>query len=124
MITASLVGPISAGDSGQPVRRCLVLAVRRSKTRRLAAPRQRRLQFSQGRDRGQKTEIGPAMMFDEVLRGLKISAVSGQGSGEGSFLVSRKARRFFSHSFGAHFAEVTWQPDIARLRVVPRRFGI
>ena len=56
------------------------------------------------------------MIFDEVLRGLKISAVSGQGSGEGSFGAQGKPK-FSSHSFGAHFAEVTWQPDIARLRV-------
>jgi xanthine dehydrogenase YagR molybdenum-binding subunit len=26
-------------------------------------------------------------------------------------------RKFSTHSFGYHFVEVTWQPEIARLRV-------
>ena len=56
------------------------------------------------------------MAFDEVLRTLKIGKVSGQGSGEGSFGAEGKPK-FSSHSFGAHFVEVTWQPEILRLRV-------
>jgi xanthine dehydrogenase YagR molybdenum-binding subunit len=51
-----------------------------------------------------------------VLRALKIKSISGQGSGEGTFGVEGKPK-FSSHSFGAHFVEVAWQPEIARLRV-------
>ena len=28
-----------------------------------------------------------------------------------------KAKQYSLHSYGAHFAEVEWEPDIARLRV-------
>jgi len=63
-----------------------------------------------------KTAIGARWHFDEVLRALKIKTVSGEGSGEGTFGVEGKPK-FSSHSFGAHFVEVSWQPEIARLRV-------
>src|ERR1700733_4917867 len=55
------------------------------------------------------------MAFVEVLRALKVASVSGQGTGRGSFGEAKP--KFSSHSFGAHFVEVTWQPEIARLRV-------
>src|SRR5438477_174265 len=39
----------------------------------------------------------------------------GSGSGEATF--GEKKPKFSTHSFGCHFVEVTWQPEIARLRV-------
>ena len=113
MLTASLVGPISAAiaAAGEAL---LGLAVAGQNTP-FSGAKAKELQFSQGRIEA-KNGNRPTMIFDEVLRGLKISAVSGQGSGEGSFGAQGKPK-FSSHSFGAHFAEVTWQPDIARLRV-------
>jgi xanthine dehydrogenase YagR molybdenum-binding subunit len=32
-------------------------------------------------------------------------------------MFGQKNPKFSTHSFGCHFAEVTWQPEIARLRV-------
>jgi xanthine dehydrogenase YagR molybdenum-binding subunit len=60
-------------------------------------------------------EKGPemALPFEEILTKNNIRAVSGLGKSEGSF----GAGKFSKHSFGAQFAEVTWQPEIARLRV-------
>ena len=55
------------------------------------------------------------MPFDAALRALNIAAISGQGARQGSFGEERP--KLSSHSFGAHFVEVTWQPEIARLRV-------
>jgi xanthine dehydrogenase YagR molybdenum-binding subunit len=57
-----------------------------------------------------------AMSFDAVLKALKIASVPGRGSGEATFMAPGKPK-FSKHSFGAHFVEVTWQPEIARLRV-------
>jgi xanthine dehydrogenase YagR molybdenum-binding subunit len=113
MLTASLVAPISAAiaAAGEAL---LGLAVAGQNTP-FSGAKAKELQFSQGRIEA-KNGNRPTMIFDEVLRGLRISAVSGQGSGEGSFGAQGKPK-FSSHSFGAHFAEVTWQPDIARLRV-------
>ncbi|HYZ63190.1 MAG TPA: xanthine dehydrogenase family protein molybdopterin-binding subunit [Acetobacteraceae bacterium] len=57
-----------------------------------------------------------AMAFDVVLKALKLPSVTGLGSGTATFLSAEKPT-VSRHSFGAHFVEVTWQPEIARLRV-------
>jgi xanthine dehydrogenase YagR molybdenum-binding subunit len=56
--------------------------------------------------------------FAELLRKGNIRSVSGHGQSEGTFgpLLAGTAK-ISTHSFGAHFVEVTWQPEIARLRV-------
>jgi len=54
------------------------------------------------------------MPFEEILKRSNLRAASGLGMSEGSF--GGKAK-YSKHSFGAQFAEVTWQPEIARLRV-------
>jgi xanthine dehydrogenase YagR molybdenum-binding subunit len=52
--------------------------------------------------------------FGDVLREANLRAVSGTGSSPGT---REKNPKFSMHAFGAHFVEVTWQPEIARLRV-------
>ncbi|HEY2102681.1 MAG TPA: xanthine dehydrogenase family protein molybdopterin-binding subunit [Chthoniobacterales bacterium] len=60
---------------------------------------------------------GPAggVPFADVLRRANIRLVSGSGKSEATF--GNPKPKFSSHSFGCHFVEVTWQPEIARLRV-------
>jgi xanthine dehydrogenase YagR molybdenum-binding subunit len=60
---------------------------------------------------------GPAkgVPFADVLRRANLRLVTGNGKGEGTF--GNPKPKFSTHSFGAHFVEVTWQPEIARLRV-------
>jgi xanthine dehydrogenase YagR molybdenum-binding subunit len=53
--------------------------------------------------------------FDQLLRHANLRLVSGSGKSEGSF--GNPKPKFSTHSFGCHFVEVTWQPEIARLRV-------
>jgi xanthine dehydrogenase YagR molybdenum-binding subunit len=52
--------------------------------------------------------------FGQVLRDAKLRAVSGTAS---SAATREKKPRLSMHSYGAQFVEVTWQPEIARLRV-------
>ncbi|MEY2506615.1 MAG: xanthine dehydrogenase YagR molybdenum-binding subunit [Verrucomicrobiota bacterium] len=54
--------------------------------------------------------------FAEVLKRANLRLVSGSGRSEGLF-GSKEKPKFSMHSFGCHFVEVTWQPEIARLRV-------
>lgn len=54
--------------------------------------------------------------FEEVLRLANLSSISATGRTFPSF-EDPKAKEYSMHSFGAHFAEVEWEPDIARLRV-------
>ena len=60
---------------------------------------------------------GPAagIPFVDVLRRANVRFVTGSGKSEGTF--DQKKPKFSTHSFGCHFVEVTWQPQIARLRV-------
>jgi xanthine dehydrogenase YagR molybdenum-binding subunit len=53
--------------------------------------------------------------FGEVLRQANVRLVTGGGSSEQTAFTSNP--KFSMHSFGCHFVEVTWQPEIARLRV-------
>jgi xanthine dehydrogenase YagR molybdenum-binding subunit len=53
--------------------------------------------------------------FADVLRRANMRLVSGSGKSEATF--GNPKPKFSTHSFGCHFVEVTWQPEIARLRV-------
>ena len=53
--------------------------------------------------------------FADVLRRANLRLVSGSGRSEATF--GEKKPKFSTHSFGCHFVEVTWQPEIVRLRV-------
>lgn len=54
--------------------------------------------------------------FEEVLKLANLGGLTGNGKTNPSF-DDPKAKGYSLHSFGAHFAEVEWEPDIARLRV-------
>ncbi len=58
---------------------------------------------------------GPAagVPFGDLLRRANLRVVTGSGRGEEAF----SNPKFTTRSFGSHFVEVTWQPEIARLRV-------
>jgi xanthine dehydrogenase YagR molybdenum-binding subunit len=53
--------------------------------------------------------------FADLLRRANLRLVTGTGKSESTF--GNLKPKFSTHSFGCHFVEVTWQPEIARLRV-------
>jgi len=53
--------------------------------------------------------------FADVLRRANIRLASGNGKSATTF--GNPKPKFSTHSFGCHFVEVTWHPEIARLRV-------
>jgi xanthine dehydrogenase YagR molybdenum-binding subunit len=56
--------------------------------------------------------------FADLLKRAVLRTVSGSGRSEATFSMEGKPKSKFSlNSFGAHFVEITWQPEIARLRV-------
>ncbi len=55
-----------------------------------------------------------SMTISAVLKQARLKSVSGQGKSDA---VSDKKENLSFHSFGAQFIEVTWQPEIAQLRV-------
>jgi len=70
--------------------------------------------FTDGRVHLKDKAPATGVAFEEILTKNNIRA-SGQGRSEGTF--GNPNRKFSTHSFGAQFAEVTWQPETARLRV-------
>jgi len=59
--------------------------------------------------------VAKGVAFGDVLRRANVRLVTGSGSSEQTAFVPNP--KFSMHSFGCHFVEVTWQPEIARLRV-------
>src|SRR6266853_1568419 len=58
---------------------------------------------------------GRGVPFDDLLRRANARLVTGSGNSEMTAFAPNP--KFSKHSFGCHFVEVTWQPEIARLRV-------
>jgi xanthine dehydrogenase YagR molybdenum-binding subunit len=54
--------------------------------------------------------------FGQILRKAQLAAATGEGK-SGGLGSDTKARDYSTHSFGAQFVEVEWDPGIARLRV-------
>ncbi|MGC2618856.1 MAG: xanthine dehydrogenase family protein molybdopterin-binding subunit [Acidobacteriaceae bacterium] len=74
------------------------------------------LVFSNGRLTSKKNPAKPAVSFQEILTSANIHSALGQGKSISSF-EDPESQKFSQHSFGAHFAEVDWDPGIAHLRV-------
>jgi xanthine dehydrogenase YagR molybdenum-binding subunit len=66
-------------------------------------------------ERNSSPESG--LPYETLLTNANVSEASGSGKSEGTFLNPEASRKYSTHSFGAHFVEVTWDPGIARLRV-------
>ena len=71
------------------------------------------LKFENGRLFAKSDGPAAGVPFADVLRRANLRMVSGSGRGEAAF----SNEKFSTHSYGCHFVEVTWQPEIARLRV-------
>jgi len=77
------------------------------------------LVFSNGRIYRKDQSPADGVPYEQVLQAGNISSVSGSGSSQGDFtdILGITKPKLSSHSFGTQFVEVTWQPEIARLRV-------
>ncbi|MBC7998357.1 MAG: xanthine dehydrogenase family protein molybdopterin-binding subunit [Leptolyngbya sp.] len=72
------------------------------------------LQFTKGRIHKKGQDPSSGMPFSEMLNLANFRTVSGKGTSPSTF--AQKAKESM-HSYGAQFVEVTWQEEIARLRV-------
>ena len=55
--------------------------------------------------------------YETILTQANVNEATGNGKSEGTIFKPNATRKYSTHSFGAHFVEVTWDPGIARLRV-------
>jgi xanthine dehydrogenase YagR molybdenum-binding subunit len=75
------------------------------------------LEYTNGRVHTKGEPASSGIAFEDILGLGSVNAVSGAASSEGRGAFGTEKPKVSSHSFGAHFVEVTWQPEIARLRV-------
>jgi xanthine dehydrogenase YagR molybdenum-binding subunit len=113
MVTASVI-PAVLTAAGKAIDALFGIAVKTPGSK-LEGKKPTELTFQDGRV-GTKAGDGE-MPFPDALRQAKIRSVSGQGSSQGNFGDDDSKAEFSMHSFGAHFVEVVWQPEIVRLRV-------
>ena len=73
------------------------------------------LGFEGGRVFAKADGAAKGVPFGDLLKRANLRMVSGNGKSEATF--GDPKAKFSTHSFGAHFVEVTWQPEIVRLRV-------
>ncbi len=73
------------------------------------------LTFEDGRIFVKADGTAAAVPFADVLRRANLRLITGSGKSEATF--GNPKPKLSTHSFGCHFVEVTWQPEIARLRV-------
>jgi xanthine dehydrogenase YagR molybdenum-binding subunit len=73
------------------------------------------LAFEEGRVFVKADGGAKGVSFADLLKRANLGLVSGSGKSEPTF--GNPKPKFSTHSFGCHFVEVTWQPEIARLRV-------
>jgi xanthine dehydrogenase YagR molybdenum-binding subunit len=73
------------------------------------------LQLANGRV-SRKSNVASGVPLGDVLARANVRAAVGDGQSASTF-GGEESRKYSLHSFGAQFAEVTWQPETARLRV-------
>jgi xanthine dehydrogenase YagR molybdenum-binding subunit len=113
MVTASAV-PAVLEAVGKATESLLALASATPGSR-LAGRKASDLQFSGGRVHAKGEPAASGIAYEELLRMANLRLASGFGTSAGTFGGPKP--KLSSHSFGAQFVEVTWQAEIARLRV-------
>jgi xanthine dehydrogenase YagR molybdenum-binding subunit len=74
------------------------------------------LAFSAGKVHIKTQPASSGVPYEQLLKMAQIQAANGEGN-SGSIASDPKAHGYSTHSFGAQFVEVEWDPGIARLRV-------
>jgi xanthine dehydrogenase YagR molybdenum-binding subunit len=113
MVTGSVVPAVfAAGDNAIASLLAVATMTPGSPFENRAAPD---LAFEGGRVFVKADGVAKGVAFADVLKRANLRLVSGSGKSEATF--GNPQPKFSTHSFGCHFAEVTWQTEIARLRV-------
>jgi xanthine dehydrogenase YagR molybdenum-binding subunit len=113
MVTASVIPALSAA-SDQAISTLLFNATQATNSP-FAGKTFTELGLTNGRIHEKNSPPDNGIPYETVLKNANVSEASGNGKSEGTFL--KRSDSYSTHSFGAHFVEVTWDPGIARLRI-------
>jgi xanthine dehydrogenase YagR molybdenum-binding subunit len=112
LATASIVPAVFQASDGAVQK--LLLAISAAKDGKFSGKRPDELAFTEGRVHLKNQPASNGTPFGKLLQEAHVRMVSGSGKDAGSFGAKSDVS---THSFGAHFVEVTWDEAIARLRV-------
>jgi xanthine dehydrogenase YagR molybdenum-binding subunit len=114
MVTGSVLNAISNGaDNAIQKLQKLAAATEGSPYRDAEL---KNVSFSGGRIHGKDQSPESGLHFADVLKMARLNGLSAEGKTQASW-EDPKSKGFSLHSYGAQFAEVEWDPGIARLRV-------
>jgi xanthine dehydrogenase YagR molybdenum-binding subunit len=71
------------------------------------------LKFGQGRVYASDKSPGNGVRFEEILQANKLVGLDGQAKTD----ETDEQKKYSTHSFGAHFCEISFDPEVFRLRV-------
>jgi xanthine dehydrogenase YagR molybdenum-binding subunit len=111
--TASSIPPVL--EAIEKAQQTLYMVASKGKDPAFAGQKPEAMAFTNGCVHLKDKSPDSGVRFEQILQAGNIRAASGSGKSEGTF--GNPKREFSTHSFGAQFAEVTWQPETARIRV-------
>jgi xanthine dehydrogenase YagR molybdenum-binding subunit len=116
MLTASLIPAVMAAARDAQQKLVIVAAATPGLFKDAKASD---LSFSAGSVHHKDQPAASGTPFDKVIAAAKTSSVSGQGRSKGTIsdMIGTTKPSFSSQSYAAHFVEVTWEPETARLRL-------
>lgn len=115
-VTASIIPAVL--EATRAAVKSMLSTAAKGKDAPLAGKKPDELAFGAGRVhlKGRPPESG--VPFNQIIAGAGLSAISGaHNAAEGGFSGDPLKEKYSINSYGAHFVEVEWQPEIARLRV-------
>ena len=113
MVTGSVIPAVFAAADNAIA--SLLTTARRTPGSPFEKRKPEELKFEGGRVFVKGDGAAGGVPFADLLRRANLRLVTGSGKSEATF--GNPEPKFSTHSFGCHFVEVTWQPEIARLRV-------
>jgi xanthine dehydrogenase YagR molybdenum-binding subunit len=115
LVTASVIPAISQA-ANRAMRSAMMMATN-GDTAPFAGKKPEDLGFTNRRIHLKEKAPETGLDYAEILKRVNVSAASGSGKSGEYFGGPEAEQKYSVHSFGAQFAEITWQPEIARLRV-------
>jgi xanthine dehydrogenase YagR molybdenum-binding subunit len=112
-VTASVIPAVS--NAGRAAVRALLTMSTSGQNAPFKGAKPDDLQLANGRV-SRKSDPSSGVSLGDVLARANVRGAVGSAQSASSF-ASEEGRKYSLHSFGAQFAEVTWQPETARLRV-------
>ena len=113
LVTASVIPAVT--DAARGAVRALLKAAMSQPNGAFASSRASDLEFRDGKVR-KKGDAASAVSVADVLGRANLPGVQALGKSETTY-GGEEDRKYSLHSYGAHFVEITWQRETARLRV-------